>query len=99
MKIVLAMLILVAVSLSAGAQDRFNELLAEGARKRMQQALDNACAAEALKNDRTACLERKVEVLADQLLMLQAELPRMIDRGVKAALEPRVFRNAGQEAR
>jgi hypothetical protein len=99
MKVVLAVLVLVAVSLSAGAQDRFEELLAETTRDRMQQLLDAACNTEALKKDRVACAERKIEVLAGHVQALQKDLPRMIERGVKAALEPRVFRNAAPEAR
>jgi hypothetical protein len=96
----LAMLVLaLAVPLSAGAQDRFEVQLADRVRDQMQQALENACNTEALKNDRVACLERKVELLAGQVVALHKSLPGMIDRGVKAALEPRVYRNAAEQAR
>jgi hypothetical protein len=99
MRIILAMLVLAALLTSAGAQDQLEDRLTDAVRDQMQQMLANACNTEALKKDRVACLERKVEVLAAQVLALHKDVPRMIDRGVKAALEPRVFRNAAEEAR
>jgi len=100
MRILPAMLVLaVALSLPAGAQDQVQEQLADAIGDRMQQLLEKACDTEALRNDKVACLERKVELLVGQIVALHKSLPGMIDRGVKAALEPRVFRNSAEDAR
>lgn len=58
----------------------------------LQFGIDNVCASGALSTDKVACLERKVEILTRDLADLRRELPRLIEQGVREALEPRVHR-------
>jgi hypothetical protein len=55
-------------------------------------SVDVVCAAPELKDDKVACLERRVQVLSGQLAALTRDLPKLIDERVKQALEPRLHR-------
>lgn len=59
---------------------------------RVQHFINNLCDTDSLRNDKMACLERKVEALNTQLAGLRRDLPRLIDERVKYALQPRVHR-------
>jgi hypothetical protein len=53
---------------------------------------EEICNTDELKGDKVACLERKVDALTRELAQLQRDLPRLIEEGIRAALEPRLHR-------
>jgi hypothetical protein len=58
----------------------------------VEQAIAEICNTDTLKNDKVACLERRVEALTRELSNLRRQIPRMVEEGIRKGLEPRIHK-------
>lgn len=52
----------------------------------------DVCDTKALKKDRVACLERRLQALDRELAQMRHDIPRLVEEGVRAAMRPRVHK-------